>query len=122
MYYVSKKGGNEMKKGIVFDKSIKVFPMIVMAIGIVLALALLIMRLNLVAVVNVAFMCIVVALMMLGIFIFKKLYISVRIAVSSVVQGKYRISHLNEVVCHFTVLFTKFRKSVNNHNTSRGFI
>lgn len=64
-----------MKKGIVFDKSKKVFPIIVMAIGIVLALALLIMRLNLVAVVNVAFMCIVVALMMLGIFIFKKLYI-----------------------------------------------
>ena len=64
-----------MKKGIVFDKSKKVFPMIVMAIGIVLALALLIMRLNIVAVVNVAFMCIVVALMMLGIFIFKKLYV-----------------------------------------------
>ena len=64
-----------MKKGIVFDKSKIVFPMIVMAIGIVLALALLIMRLNIVAVVNVAFMCIVVALMMLGIFIFKKLYI-----------------------------------------------
>lgn len=64
-----------MKKGIVFDKSKKIFPMIVMAIGIVLALALLIMRLNIVAVVNVAFMCIVVALMMLGIFIFKKLYI-----------------------------------------------
>ncbi len=64
-----------MKKGIVFDKSKKVFPIIVMAIGIVLALALLILRLNIVAVVNVAFMCIVVALMMLGIFIFKKLYI-----------------------------------------------
>ncbi len=64
-----------MKKGIVFDKSKKVFPIIVMAIGIVLALALLIMRLNIVAVVNVAFMCVVVALMMLGIFIFKKLYI-----------------------------------------------
>ena len=64
-----------MKKGIIFDKSKKVFPMIVMAIGIVLALALQIMRLNMVAVVNVAFMCIVVALMMLGIFIFKKLYV-----------------------------------------------
>lgn len=64
-----------MKKGIVFDKSKKIFPMILMAIGIVLALALLIMRLNIVAVVNVAYMCIVVAFMMLGIFIFKKLYI-----------------------------------------------
>ncbi len=64
-----------MKKGIIFDKSKKAFPMIVMAIGIVLALALQIMRLNIVAIVNVAFMCIVVALMMLGIFIFKKLYV-----------------------------------------------
>ena len=51
-----------MKKGIIFDKSKKIFPIIVMAIGIVLALALFIMRLNLVAVVNVAYMCIVVAL------------------------------------------------------------
>lgn len=63
-----------MKKGIIFDKSVKVFPMIVMAIGIVLALALQIMRLNIVAIVNVAYMCITVAVMMLGIFIFKKLY------------------------------------------------
>lgn len=64
-----------MKKGIIFDKSKKAFPMIVMAIGIVLALALQIMRLNIVAIVNVAYMCITVAVMMLGIFIFKKLYI-----------------------------------------------
>ena len=64
-----------MKKGIVFDKSRKVFPLILMAIGIVLALALHIMRLNIVAVVNAGYMCIVVAFMMLGLFIFKKLYI-----------------------------------------------
>lgn len=64
-----------MKKGIIFDKSKKVFPMIVATIGVILALALLIMRLNIVAVVNVAYMCIVVALTMLGIFIFKKLYV-----------------------------------------------
>ncbi len=64
-----------MKKGIVFDKSKKVFPIIVMAIGIVLALALQIMRLNAVAVVNVAFMCIVSAIILLGILIFKKLYV-----------------------------------------------
>lgn len=49
--------------------------MIVAAIGLVLALALIIMRLNILAVVNVAYMCIVVALTMLGVFIFKKLYI-----------------------------------------------
>lgn len=64
-----------MKKGIIFDKSKKVFPMIVAAVSVILALALFIMRLNIVAVVNVAYMCIVVALTMLGIFIFKKLYI-----------------------------------------------
>ncbi len=63
-----------MKKGIIFDKSKKAFPIILMAIGIVLALALQIMRLNIVAIVNVAYMCITVAVMMLGIFIFKKLY------------------------------------------------
>ncbi len=64
-----------MKKGIIFDKSKKVFPMIVMAISIILALALFIMRLNMVAIVNVAYMCIVCAIMMLGLFIFKKLYV-----------------------------------------------
>ena len=64
-----------MKKGIIFDKSKKAFPIIIMAIGIVLALALQIMRLNMVAVINVAFMCVVVALIMLGLFIFKKLYV-----------------------------------------------
>ena len=63
-----------MKKGIIFDKSKKAFPIILMAIGIILALALQIMRLNIVAIVNVAYMCITVAVMMLGIFIFKKLY------------------------------------------------
>ncbi len=64
-----------MKKGIVYDNSKKVFPIIVMAIGIVLALALHIMRLNLLAVVNVAYMCIVVALIILGVIFFKKLYL-----------------------------------------------
>ena len=64
-----------MKKGIVFDKSKKVFPLILMGIGIVLALALHIMRLNILAIVNVAYMCVVVGFMLLGLFIFKKLYI-----------------------------------------------
>lgn len=64
-----------MNKGIIFDKSKKVFPMIVMGIGIALALALFILRLNMVAVINVAYMCIVVALTILGILIFKKLYV-----------------------------------------------
>ena len=64
-----------MKKGIIYDNSKKVFPMIIMSLGVVLALALLIMRLNIVAVVNVAFMCIVSAITLLGILIFKKLYL-----------------------------------------------
>ena len=64
-----------MKKGIVYDNSKKAFPIIVMVIGFVLAIALQVLRLNLLAVVNVGYMCIVVALIMLGIFIFKKLYL-----------------------------------------------
>ncbi|MBQ4571799.1 MAG: sulfatase-like hydrolase/transferase [Clostridia bacterium] len=64
-----------MKKGIVYDKSKKVFPIIIMAIGIVLALALQIMQLNILAVINVAYMCIVVALTILGVLFFKKLYV-----------------------------------------------
>ena len=64
-----------MKKGVIYDNSKKLFPMIIMSLGFVLALALLIMRLNIVAVVNVAFMCIVSAITLLGILIFKKLYL-----------------------------------------------
>ena len=63
-----------MKKGIVFDKSKKIFPIIVAVIGVALALVLNIMRHNILAVVSVAYMCIVAALTMLGIFIFKKLF------------------------------------------------
>ena len=64
-----------MKKGIVYDNSKTAFPIIVMVIGFVLAIALQVLRLNLLAVVNVGYMCIVVALIMLGILIFKKLYL-----------------------------------------------
>lgn len=64
-----------MKKGVLFDNSKKVFPIITMVLGIVLGIALLIMRLNLVAVVNVAYMCIISALIILGLLIFKKLYL-----------------------------------------------
>ena len=64
-----------MKKGIVFDKSAKIFPIIVMAIGIAAALALFILRLNLVAVVNVAYMCLACAVIILGVIFFKKLYV-----------------------------------------------
>lgn len=63
-----------MKNGISFEKEKKVFPFIIGIIGIVLALALNILRLNLVAVINVAFMCIVSALIFIGIVFCKKLY------------------------------------------------
>ena len=64
-----------MKKGIVYDNSKKAFPIIIMIAGVALALALNIMRLNILAVVNVGFMCIVSALIILGILILKKLYL-----------------------------------------------
>lgn len=63
-----------MKKSIAFEKSKKPFPVIIGIIGIILALVLNILRLNLLAVVNVAFMCIVSALIFIGIVFFKKLY------------------------------------------------
>ena len=44
-----------MKKGISFESARKPFPFVIGIIGIVLAVALQILRLNLVAVVNVAF-------------------------------------------------------------------
>ena len=63
-----------MKNGISFEKEKKVFHLIIGIIGIVLALALNVLRLNLVAVINVAFMCIVSALIFIGIVFCKKLY------------------------------------------------
>ena len=64
-----------MKKGVLFDNSKKLFPILTMVVGIILAIALQVMRLNLLAVVNVGYMCIVSALIILGVLIFKKLYI-----------------------------------------------
>ncbi len=64
-----------MKKGIVYDNSKKAFPIIIAVVGAALALALNILQLNIVAVVSVAYMCIVSALIFLGLVIFKKLYL-----------------------------------------------
>ena len=64
-----------MKKGVLFDNSKKFFPIITMVLGIILGIALLVMQLNLVAVVNVAYMCIISVLIILGLLIFKKLYL-----------------------------------------------
>ena len=63
-----------MKKNTVFEKGLKAFPLIIGALGIILALALNIARLNLLAVVNVAFMCIVSACIFIGVIFCKKLY------------------------------------------------
>ena len=64
-----------MKKGIIFDKSKKIIPLITAIIGIGLAIALLVLRLNIVAVVNVAFMCIMSAIIFIGIVAKKNVYL-----------------------------------------------
>ncbi len=63
-----------MKKKIELDTGKKIFPIAVMAAGIILMLSLWILQLNLVAVVSVAFMCIVSALIVLGLIIKNKVY------------------------------------------------
>ena len=63
-----------MKKNVSFETAKKTFPLIIGIIGIILGLVLNIMRLNLLAVVNVAFMCIVSALIFIGVIFLKKLY------------------------------------------------
>ncbi len=69
------KRGCFVKQGITFDKGKKVLPLITAIIGVVLGIALLALRLNIVAVVNVAYMCILSALIFLGIVIKKKVYL-----------------------------------------------
>lgn len=64
-----------MKKGIELDRSKKVLPLITAVIGLILGVALLILRLNFVAVINVAYMCIISAVIFLGIVIKKRVYL-----------------------------------------------
>ena len=64
-----------MKKGITFDKDKKILPVITSIIGIGLAVALIILRLNILAVVNVGFMCIMSALIFIGIVAKRKVYL-----------------------------------------------
>ena len=64
-----------MKKGIEFDKSKKVFPIIIAVIGLVMMLAMWITRLNMTAVVSVAYCCIVSALILLSLLFKKRLYL-----------------------------------------------
>ncbi len=63
-----------MKKNITLDTGKKVFPLILMCIGIALGLALLIARLNIIAVVCVAFACIMSAVIALSLIIKNKVY------------------------------------------------
>lgn len=63
-----------MQNKITLDKEKKLFPIILNVIGICLMLSLWILRLNLVAVVCVAFMCITAALTVLSVIIKKKVY------------------------------------------------
>lgn len=64
-----------MKKRIEFDKSKKVFPIIIAVIGLVMMLAMWITRLNMTAVVSVAYCCIVSALILLSLLFKKRLYL-----------------------------------------------
>ena len=63
-----------MKKEIQLDLGKKVFPLIMMVIGVALAIAMLVTRINITAVVCVAFNCIVSALIALSLIIKKKVY------------------------------------------------
>ena len=63
-----------MKKKITLDTGKKVFPLIVMVIGLALMLAMWIVRLNMVAIVSVGYCCIVSAIVVLGLIIKKKVY------------------------------------------------
>ena len=63
-----------MKKNIELDTGKKIFPLIFTVLGIILMLSLWILRLNIVAVVCVAFMCIMSAVIALGLIIKKKVY------------------------------------------------
>ena len=63
-----------MKKEISADTGKKIFPVILMIIGIALAVSLLFMQLNIVAVVAVAFNCIMSAVITLSLIIKKKVY------------------------------------------------
>lgn len=65
----------EMKKGIELDKNKKVFPIIIAVIGAALMIAVLAIRLNLVALVNVLFCCVTSAIILVGLLFKKKLYL-----------------------------------------------
>lgn len=76
-----------MKKKIEFDSEKKVFPIIVSVIGTALMLAMWITRLNMTAVVCVGFCCIVSALIVIGMFFKRRLYLGFLIGYGAALFG-----------------------------------
>lgn len=64
-----------MKKEIEFDKSKKIFPLLLMILGIGLAAVQLITRLNFVAVLSIGYCCVVSAIILLSLIVKKKVYL-----------------------------------------------
>ena len=65
-----------MKKQIEFDKGKKVFPIITLAAGVLIALLQLILRQNIIAIVSAGFCCIMSAVILLSLIIKKKVYLT----------------------------------------------
>ncbi len=76
-----------MKKEIKLDLGKKVFPLILMGIGVALAIAMLVTRVNMTAVVCVAFNCIISAIIALSLIIKKKVYAPMVFAYAAVSLG-----------------------------------
>ena len=76
-----------MKKKIEFDSEKKVFPIIVSIIGVALMFAMWITRLNMTAVVCVGFCCIVSALIVIGMFFKRRLYLGFLIGYCAALFG-----------------------------------
>lgn len=80
-------GGHDLKKKIEFDSGKKVFPIIVSVIGTALMLAMWITRLNMTAVICVGFCCIVSALIVIGMFFKRRLYLGFLIGYCAALFG-----------------------------------
>ncbi len=76
------------------DKSIKKFPVFIGVVGVILAVALLVLRLNLVAIVNAAYLMITALLLLLGIIAKKKLFVPM--------LGGYGVSLLG-IITYFVI-------------------
>lgn len=76
-----------MEKKIQLDKEKKLFPILIMGIGLVLMLALWITRLNLTAVICVGYCCVVSALVLIGVLGKKKLYLGFLVGYGAALFG-----------------------------------